>query len=53
MPYDLSIAILCNLDEIDTTGERTDEPLDYRFDEIIAVQWGTDYLRALAMLAEG
>jgi hypothetical protein len=41
------------LDEVDTTGERTDEPLDFRFDEIIAVQWGTDYLRALALLAEG
>ena len=42
-----------DLDEIDTAGERTGEPLDYRLDEIIAVQWGTDYLRALAMLAEG
>ena len=42
-----------DLDEVDTTGERTDEPLEYALDEIIAVQWGTDYLRALAMLAEG
>jgi hypothetical protein len=41
------------LDEVDTNGERTDEPLAYRFDEVIAVQWGTDYLRALTLLAEG
>jgi hypothetical protein len=42
-----------DLDEVDTSGERTDEPLEYALDEIIAVQWGTDYLRALALLAEG
>ena len=41
------------LEETDTRGERTDEPLELALAEIIAVQWGTDYLRALAMLSEG
>jgi hypothetical protein len=41
------------LDEVDTDGRRTDEPLDFRLDEVIAVEWGTDYLRALALLGEG
>jgi hypothetical protein len=41
------------LDEVDTDGSRTHELLEFDLDEIIAVEWGTDYLRALAMLAEG
>ena len=40
------------LDEVDPAGERTREPLRHRLDEIIGVQWGTDYLRALALLGD-
>ena len=40
------------LDEIDTDGRPTHEPLDYGLDEVIGVEWGTDYLRALALLGE-
>jgi len=38
------------LTEIDSRGELTGDQLTYDLDEIIAVDWGTDYLDALAEL---
>ena len=41
------------LDEIDTDGNRSGERLDVALDDVIGVEWGSDYLRALALLLEG
>jgi hypothetical protein len=39
------------LSEIDTNGTATGEKLDYSLSEIIGIDWGSDYLTALAELA--
>jgi len=38
------------LDEVSPDGGRTGERLDYQLGEVIGVDWGTDYLRALSLL---
>lgn len=38
------------LDEVSPRGVQTVEDLVYEFDEVISVEWGTDYLRALGLL---
>jgi len=39
------------LDEVDTDGRFNGDTLEFLVDEIISVDWGTDYLAALAELA--
>lgn len=40
------------LDDVDTDGALSGDQLTYRYGEIASVEWGTDYLTALAMLSE-
>lgn len=43
----------CVMKEVSSEGELTGEDLHFELDEIIGLEWSTDYLMALAILLEG
>lgn len=41
-----------DLADVSTDGEATGEIVEYSFDDVIGIEWGSDYLRALALLLD-
>jgi hypothetical protein len=42
----------CTMADVSPAGERTGEDLHFELEDIIGLEWGTDYLMALAILLE-
>lgn len=47
-----SMGAMTTFEELDTRGNAYEEPMELELEEIIAIEWDTEYLTDLARVAE-